>query len=592
MGSPRGDVELADFKNGKPTKLLLVPSPRVFTPRRSIDYNIGSPEKNKSTWIQPRASLQPPRSISPSPFEDKIYISVATQKIMRTVIEEDVGKTFPITLSNLAYCLQNKRILESVADAPIEDDHDNNEYVSELQHGFMSISLSGDDEESSERDALRRRRMDGYKEALRGYRTEGNNTFVRSWQDIDDALSKLFLWSREGGLMDLGREDGFDEEKKEEDVTVSTPGVGAGAGSASVISMDSAAVGFRAAPASVAVSTPTRARPAPSKKSFRSKIIPKKAFPSPVKARVKKSIQYLSRKKQQKKEPSNLSLDSFRQMIENKVGQKKWNQIFNRPHHLTPAPIREAEAKLDEKIEALEQSRTSKVDEILSRRKEEEQQRQAAERASSLMRPLTDEEQSIVQKALYGIGPQNEILASTEAESVQRSSLQRLQPGQWLNDEVINYFLKNCLAKRDEKLCATQPGRKRSHFFNSYFVQTMFDEKNNNLALRGKYAYKNVKRWSKKVPGKDVFNLKYIFCPINLDNMHWTSAVIFMEEKKIQYYDSLGGTDRMKLEGLLEYLKDEWRSKKDGEMDCSDWKLVGCTSDTPRQLNGKCFVVV
>ena len=56
----------------------------------------------------------------------------------------------------------------------------------------------------------------------------------------------------------------------------------------------------------------------------------------------------------------------------------------------------------------------------------------------------------------------------------------------------------------------------------------MFDEKNLNPSLRGKYNYKNVKRWGKKVPGKDIFNLRYIVCPINLDNMHWTSAVIFM----------------------------------------------------------------
>ena len=63
--------------------------------------------------------------------------------------------------------------------------------------------------------------------------------------------------------------------------------------------------------------------------------------------------------------------------------------------------------------------------------------------------------------------------------------------------------------------------------------------------------------------------------------------MIFMEEKKIQYYDSLGWTDRVKLEGLLEYVKDEYKAKKGGDMDVSEWNLVGCTSDTPRQLNGE-----
>ena len=216
----------------------------------------------------------------------------------------------------------------------------------------------------------------------------------------------------------------------------------------------------------------------------------------------------------------------------------------------------------------------------------------AKEAAMKLMRPLTDEEQQIVKSVIHGIGLVAEILVRQDADSVQRGSMQTLQPNTWLNDEIVNYFLKNCLAKRDEKLCAEQPGRKRSHFFNSFFVQTMFDEKNLNPSLRGKYNYKNVKRWGKKVPGKDIFNLRYIVCPINLDNMHWTSAVIFMELKKIQYFDSMGGTDRSKLEGLLQYLKDEHKAKKGTELDVSEWELVPCTMDTPRQRNGKCWDVV
>ena len=207
---------------------------------------------------------------------------------------------------------------------------------------------------------------------------------------------------------------------------------------------------------------------------------------------------------------------------------------------------------------------------------------------SLLMRPLIKEEQGIVYSAVHGSGSLAETLARQDAYLVQRSSMQRLQPGTWLNDELINYYLKICLTKRDEMLCAKQPGRKRSHFFSSFFVQTMFDEKNKDRKLQGKYNYNNVKRWGRKVPGKDIFNLKYIVVPINLGNLHWTSAVIFMEEKKIQYFDSMGGTDQAKLWGLFQYLKDEYKAKKGGEMDTSEWELVPCTRDTPRQRNGKC----
>jgi Ulp1 family protease len=87
---------------------------------------------------------------------------------------------------------------------------------------------------------------------------------------------------------------------------------------------------------------------------------------------------------------------------------------------------------------------------------------------------------------------------------------------------------------------------------------------------------------------RDIFSLKYIFCPINHDNLHWTLAVIFMEVKKIQYYDSCGGTDMAKMQGLLEYVKDEYRVKHDEkEMDAKEWELLSCKNDTPQQKNGE-----
>jgi Ulp1 family protease len=128
----------------------------------------------------------------------------------------------------------------------------------------------------------------------------------------------------------------------------------------------------------------------------------------------------------------------------------------------------------------------------------------------------------------------------------------------------------------------------------------MFDEKNRNKKLRGKYNYENVKGWSKNVPGKDIFNLKSIFFSINIMSMHWTVAVKFMETKGkgIQYYDSKGGkTDWAILEGLLQYVKDEYRvknGKEMDEMDAMEWKLgmSSCKMDTPQQENGELYLSV
>lgn len=315
---------------------------------------------------------------------------------------------------------------------------------------------------------------------------------------------------------------------------------------------------------------------------------PKKARPSM--ATPKKSL--LATQLAKSAASVELTMESFRDQIKKKMGPSLFRQIFQQaeiiPSKSSITAYDTAAAQLDEKIKQKESERLSpkRIDEIFAAREKAQKEKDAQESAMKLMRPLTPDEQSIVNGAIRGIGPVAEILASQDADSVQRGSMQTLRPKQWLNDEIINYFLKNCLAKRDEILCEKQPGRKRSHFFNSFFVQTMFDEKNNDSRLRGKYNYKNVKRWSKKVPGKDIFNLKYIVCPINLENVHWTSAVIFMEEKRIQYYDSMGGTDRMKLEGLLQYLKDEHKAKKGEEMDTTEWELVHCTRDTPGQRNG------
>lgn len=78
------------------------------------------------------------------------------------------------------------------------------------------------------------------------------------------------------------------------------------------------------------------------------------------------------------------------------------------------------------------------------------------------------------------------------------------------------------LSRRDEKLCEKEKGRRRSHFFKSFFITKLLDE-------AGGYRYQNVKRWSKKVPGKDIFALDKIIYPVNMSGVHWTCIVIFMK---------------------------------------------------------------
>ena len=124
-------------------------------------------------------------------------------------------------------------------------------------------------------------------------------------------------------------------------------------------------------------------------------------------------------------------------------------------------------------------------------------------------------------------------------------------------------------------------GRKsrHSHFFNSFFFTKLLEN--------GSYNYRNVKRWSKKVEGKDVFELDKILVPVNVSNMHWCCLCVHVQERVVQFYDSLGGSGLEYLEAMRGYLRDEWsKLGKPGTFDEAEWDLVPTTSNTPRQKNG------
>ncbi len=146
-------------------------------------------------------------------------------------------------------------------------------------------------------------------------------------------------------------------------------------------------------------------------------------------------------------------------------------------------------------------------EEQLEREQEEQRLREeeARKAASKLLRPLTDQERAVVNDAVHGDGSDSEVLAKTDADSVMRKSMRTLQPCCWLNDEVIHYFYL-MLSKRDEVLCKNEEGRRRSHFFKSFFLTKLFDEGGTE-----QYRYGNVKRWSKVGSAGKTFMLAGIF---------------------------------------------------------------------------------
>lgn len=102
--------------------------------------------------------------------------------------------------------------------------------------------------------------------------------------------------------------------------------------------------------------------------------------------------------------------------------------------------------------------------------------------------------------------------------------------------------------------------------------------------LNGKsgYDYKEVKRWTKKF---DALEKEKLIFPINISNSHWTLAVVYMQRKRIVYYDSMSGSGKTYLQGLLRWVVDEAMAKKNITVDPTEWTTERANG-IPQQQNG------
>jgi hypothetical protein len=113
--------------------------------------------------------------------------------------------------------------------------------------------------------------------------------------------------------------------------------------------------------------------------------------------------------------------------------------------------------------------------------------------------------------------------------SQRQTQAARLLPGEWLVDELINFYF--CLLEeRDKRLCLE--GSPASHFFNSFFFAKLLGDSARD------YDFAAVERWTMRF---DLFSRRFMFAPVNIGNMHWCLVVVDFLAKDIRYYDSLGG---------------------------------------------------
>ncbi|KAI9482462.1 hypothetical protein BX667DRAFT_494360 [Coemansia mojavensis] len=158
-----------------------------------------------------------------------------------------------------------------------------------------------------------------------------------------------------------------------------------------------------------------------------------------------------------------------------------------------------------------------------------------------------------------------EFTAELNNVPVTAHDISTLGDGQWLNDEVINFYMQ-LIIDRSQKT----PVLPRVHAFNTFFYSTLSEK-----------GYARVRRWTRRIK---LFENDLVVIPVHL-GVHWCCAIIDFRSKHIAYYDALLGDNSKCLQLLMDYLKEESRDKCNQEFDDSGWTMT-CDKQIPRQRNG------
>lgn len=176
----------------------------------------------------------------------------------------------------------------------------------------------------------------------------------------------------------------------------------------------------------------------------------------------------------------------------------------------------------------------------------------------NLVPKLGHDEVNLVQTTLAR--KDNAVLSNKGNLEVTVRDFKTLTPRRWLNDTIIEFFMKEVEASSKSIVA-----------FNSFFYTT--------LSQRG---YQGVRRWMKKKKVK-ITDLEKIFVPINLNQSHWALGMIDITNKRIVYVDSLSNGPNAVSFAILSDLRNYVVSESQDTMG-SDFELE--TLECPQQPNG------
>jgi hypothetical protein len=172
-----------------------------------------------------------------------------------------------------------------------------------------------------------------------------------------------------------------------------------------------------------------------------------------------------------------------------------------------------------------------------------------------------------------------------------RSTFSTLQPGAWINDDIINMTMQ--ILEELHHSANKKPDLIFTSFF--YFLLAERDGRYNYEAVKRDTKLKNwigmmkmTEEDQRQQHGKKWVNIftdiDKVFIPINKSNNHWYLAVVFMSEKVVRFYDSISGSKTKVFQDICQWLRDEGLKLEIPAAFFEGWSSE--TPTAPKQRNG------
>ena len=168
--------------------------------------------------------------------------------------------------------------------------------------------------------------------------------------------------------------------------------------------------------------------------------------------------------------------------------------------------------------------------------------------------------------------------------TIMQYNFSRLQPGTFVDDEVIDFFLRGILE------CETG---KKTAFYSTHFMTKLLSDSSGVMTWHLQMARShNI---------DSIFDLEMIFIPINVKNVHWIFVMVDMKTKQIGLWDSCGKEPENEgyLFAVQKYLysvhEDVLGQGTAGTLSewCELWSIYDHSDECPRQTDGNsCAIFV